>query len=301
MQLQKNPPSMLDEDSFAQTLSDNDLMFKDIQYTEPGPTPSDLERFIPFQGVINDDTLPVPETQKEDMSNSLTNHSDTKEKPEKTREETTSVFIISCFFWVLVCLLVSLVIFLVIFTFSYSKKNINTFQFEGYSVIVDLDNSVPISSTMKLKKSGSITPSKSCSRFDNIAGFSITTDDYKTITQTPFPSGTEDKYDRGHLSPFADIGDPSCKIVNVVPQLRCHNQEVWQHFETYIRDKLPAGEEIVTFPVYNFTSFAPTEHGPLYIPYKICKRIKNVNYCIPHHSGVCSKPWKDVIQPKFPY
>jgi len=314
MEQQKNPCYIVSEEDnrLAKNLSDNDLDFKEIQNTTNlEPTPVDFEQFIPFLKEINDKPPQIiPKIQKDDDDNDdddrsthLTDQSKLR-KQQSTMKETTFVFMVSCVFWVFVCVIIGLVIFLVIFSYSYSRKNITSFQFEGYSVIVDLDNSVPISSTMKiLKTSESVkTPSiKSCSRFENIQGFSITTDDYKTITQTPFPSGTDDKYDRGHLSPYADIGDPSCKIVNIVPQLRCHNQQVWQQFETYIREKFSIGEEIVTFPLYNFTSFAPTEHGRLYIPYKICKRIRNVDYCIPHHSGVCSKSWQDVIQPKFPY
>lgn len=166
-------------------------------------------------------------------------------------------------------------------------------EMKGYRVVFDRDLCVPISSTMVewISKPPTQRPPWSNHTESRIKV-------YDFWTQVPFP-GTKDFYDRGHLSPYADLGAPSMSVINVVPQIKCHNSGVWNYFETFVRKEY-FGRAIVTYPKYNYTSWFETANGRLYIPMQICKSIPGVgNFCMDHHSGVCGKKWCTLLQPSL--
>jgi hypothetical protein len=244
-------------------------------------TPS-VDNYAVNESLLSEDPEPIIDDEIQDEI--------TDEKPLPSRNWATII----CFYMSLVCCCLSLVILtLLIYVYwPFKSRNYQVIAFSGYDVVFDVDSAIPVSS--RIFKWIRNPPSKRPPWGDHPAS-RITAKDFWTTT--PYP-GTADLYDRGHLSPYADLGAESMTVINVVPQVKCHNSGVWNDFEMYCR-KTFFDQEIITYPVYNFTSWFETEHGKLYIPYKICKRINNVDYCMNHGSALCGRPWCPLVTPKL--
>ena len=87
-------------------------------------------------------------------------------------------------------------------------------------------------------------------------------------------------------------------IINAVPQIPCHNRGVWGQFEDFV-DKNYRPERIVTLALFENNDKIDTANGPLYIPTKFCKIIRNVRYCMPHNSAVCGIKWCESLKPRI--
>jgi DNA/RNA endonuclease G (NUC1) len=90
-------------------------------------------------------------------------------------------------------------------------------------------------------------------------------------------------FDKGHLSPWENLGDPSMSVINMVPQYPCHNQELWKMFEKYVR-RFHFGKIITTFPLYIDNKFHEFNGKKISIPSHFCKRIEDVSdiHCMIH-------------------
>jgi hypothetical protein len=111
-------------------------------------------------------------------------------------------------------------------------------------------------------------------------------------------------FDKGHLSPWMILGNESQTIVNVVPQIPCHNQQVWRFFEEYVRDNY-RNRTIVTYPRYDDENSFHHNGKIFYIPSHMCKVIEGIGYyCMEHKIETCvtqpSRNWCKLLTPKLP-
>jgi DNA/RNA endonuclease G (NUC1) len=160
------------------------------------------------------------------------------------------------------------------------NKNFVRKDFKNYFVIFDKKNNRPVSSTQ--------------------FGWINDTDENKPKFQ-PEPSITNIKHDdftnnhifqRGHLSPWPNLGLESFSVINMVPQYPCHNDGKWKYFEAYVR-KYYFGKTVVTIPIYekNLTHVFSTK--TIDIPSQFCKEIQGLEgrYCMNHTIDCGPKPY----------
>lgn len=164
-----------------------------------------------------------------------------------------------------------------------------TKHFGAYSITYDVANMRSVNSTIHAWSINK--PTRGGWRKDSLTN--ITADDYKEFLG-------EYCIDKGHLSPFADLGKESMTVVNMVPHYSCHNGGVWKQFELHVRNNY-RGFNITTSAYYDDSAkFLMLKRGiKLFIPTRLCKTIRNVEYCIPHTLQVCGKPWCCSITPRL--
>eukprot|EP01080_Neovahlkampfia_damariscottae_P007503 gene7503-11826_t len=189
------------------------------------------------------------------------------------------------------CILCSFIILVIFSSLLYYQvfHRYVTKSFKRYEVVFDTLYSIPVSSTQKTWESN--VPSRRTPWRDEKFS-AITSKDYQAV---------QNEYQRGHLTPWNSIGRDSNTIINVVPQLKCHNQGVWNQFEMQVK-KLYLGQKIVTYPSYGWfgKKIQLRAFDALYIPSWLCKTIDGVDYCMKHDESVCKKHYCKVVSPRFP-
>lgn len=120
---------------------------------------------------------------------------------------------------------------------------------------------------------------------------------------TPSDITPELGYDKGHLVPAVDVLD-SCStftMANVVPQIPCFNQRIWNTLESYIRYNY-MNKDIITVPEYNLNNFVKNKYGTkIYIPIGFYKIIYDpiytkiiYNIYLKHSMDICKQDFKKV-------
>ena len=193
-------------------------------------------------------------------------------------------------------MLTMLIVFMVMGIYTEATPVYVVKNFNGYSITFDIANLRPVNSTIfawsinKPPRGGWATDS--LTRIDAA--------DYSEFSRKFCTSSSTLGMDRGHLSPFADLGKESMTILNIVPQYACHNQGLWKHFEMHVRTNY-RGFNITTTAHYDDPSYflALLRGARLYIPTRLCKTILGVQYCIPHTCDACNLSWCCAIVPRI--
>jgi hypothetical protein len=178
-----------------------------------------------------------------------------------------------------------------IYIISYAMNSIYiTVEFTNYVVVYDSFFGRPVSST-QYKSVPKENPK-------------YTNNKISRIKHSDFKNLTDKKYHRGLLSPSRSLDRESGSILNIIPQLECHNAGVWSQFERYVdNDYLKKGKPVTTVAKYGFFFWAKcfdVSSGKLYVPSHLCKILDGVEYCMDHDNRVCGKKWCKQITPLLP-
>jgi hypothetical protein len=214
------------------------------------------------------------------------------QKNTNTNFQLSQTHITILFFAILLILFsVTFIVCLIVLINKSSGTTVITRRFQSFTVEFDPIKSRTIRSIQHTWIHPGTRPSRNYFRPD--PDFKLKNDDY-------IRSG----FDKGHLSPWMILGNESQTIINVVPQIPCHNQQVWRFFEEYVRDNYK-NRTIVTYPRYDDEKTFQHNGKIFYIPSHMCKVIEGVGYyCMEHKIETCvtqpSKNWCKLLTPQLP-
>jgi hypothetical protein len=211
------------------------------------------------------------------------------EAPHETKKDGVCTnFMIFCFYSCLLNCFIGIFSFVVACYISYYAISMYpTVEFSNYEVIYDSFFGRPVSSTQK--KIGS--PSYAKYKDHEIS----------RIKQIDYYNLSDKSYQKGLLSPGKSLDAEAYNILNIIPQLACHNAGVWRLFEDFVdKNYIKQGKHVTTVAKYGYFfwgNYLNVPNGKLYIPSQLCKILDGVEYCMLHDKSVCGKPWCKLINP----
>jgi DNA/RNA endonuclease G (NUC1) len=177
-----------------------------------------------------------------------------------------------------------------VYIILYSMSINETVEFTNYKVVYDSFFGRPVSSTQY----------KSVQRVD----IKYIDNKISRIKQSDFKK-LDKEYERGLLSPQRSLDQESGSILNIIPQLICHNKGIWSQFEGFVdKNYLKKGKSVTTVAKYGFLfwpNYFEVPNEKLYIPSQLCKILDGVEYCMKHDTSVCGKKWCEEITLPSPF